>query len=130
ANIRVCVADYSRGVRRDSRASCSENSQASRECRLGRTGPIYVNAAFGLVEKIFDVGASLAVDGDAAAARDVADNVVAGNGVAALRAIDHQVVVAADNDGSVAQAEHAFDCRDQLRALIFGRLLQRLSAGF
>ena len=44
--------------------------------------------------KIFHVGTVLAVHGDAAAARDVADDVVTGNRIAALRAINHQVVVA------------------------------------
>jgi len=130
ADIRVGVADHGGDIGEHSGTVFGENSQAHREGSLRRAGPIHINAALGFVKKIFDVGAALTVDGDAAPARDVADDIVAGNRVTAFRAIDHQVVVAAHNHGGVAQAEHAFNGRDQLRALILGRIHERLAAGF
>ena len=84
-------------------------------------GPLDGNAPLGFVKQILDVRAILAVDGDAAAARDVADDVVAGNRIAAFRAVDHQVVMAAHDDRGVLHAEHALDGRDDLRLLLFRR---------
>src|ERR1700682_5752117 len=50
------------------------------------SAPLDCDAAFGLVEKILDVGAGFCVHRHAAAASDVAGDVVSGDGVAALRA--------------------------------------------
>src|ERR1700719_4405288 len=68
-----------------------ENAQTDGKRRLRRVGPIDRNAPLDLVEQILDVGAKGAVHGDAAAARDVADDVVSRNRIAAFRAIDHKV---------------------------------------
>src|SRR5216683_1327248 len=75
---------------------------------FGSAAPLDGDAAFGLVHEILDVGARSSVNGDAAAARDVADNFVAGNGIAALGAVDEQVVVALDDQGRLAEAQHPF----------------------
>ncbi len=93
-------------------------------------GPLDGNAALGFVQEIFDVGAILAVDGDAAAARDVADDVVTRNRIAAFRAVDHEVVVAAHDDRGVLHAEHALDGGDDLRLLFFRGVRRGLARRF
>src|SRR6185437_13940916 len=79
-----------------------EDAEANRErSRVGYPNPFGGDAALGLVEKILNIGTGSGVHSDAAAARDVTDDIVAGNGVAAFRAIDHEIVVAANLDGRV-----------------------------
>ena len=51
-----------------------------------------------IVEQVDDVRAGRGVDRDALAARDVADDLLAADRIAAARAEDHQVVEAADLD--------------------------------
>ena len=55
------------------------------------------------------------MNGDAAAAGDVADDFVAGNWIATLRAIHQQIVVALDDERRFAEAQHALDGFDQRR---------------
>src|SRR5713226_421769 len=75
--------------------------------------PFDGDAAFGLVHEILDVGTHSSVHSDTTAARDVADNFVAGNGIATLGAVNEQVVVALDDQGRFAEAQHALDGLDQ-----------------
>ena len=96
----------------------------------GVAGPFDGDAPLGFVEQIFDIGAILAVDGDAAAARDVADDVVAGNRIAAFRAIDHQIVVAAHDDRAFVHAQHALDGCAELRCFSSAVLGERLPVSF
>src|SRR5260370_3815097 len=77
---------------------------------FGAAAPLDGNAAFRLVHQILDVGTLASVHGDAAASRDVADNFVARNGIAALGAVNKQVVVAFDDERSFAEAQHALHC--------------------
>src|SRR6202034_1740812 len=93
---------------------------------------MFAIAPSGFVEEIVDVGAILAVDGDAAAARDVADDVVAKNGVTTLGAVDHQIVLTAYDDGRVVHAENALHRRGKLRLLLLLRRHrpERLPADF
>ena len=80
------------------------------EFGFGAAAPLDGDAAFGLVHEILNVGTLASVHGDAAAPRDVADNFVAGNGVATLGAVNEQVVMTFDDERSFAEAQHAFYC--------------------
>src|SRR5260370_1023001 len=51
--------------------------------------------------------------GDTAAARDVADNFVAGNGIATLGAVDEQIAVAFDDQRRLTETQHALDGFDE-----------------
>src|SRR5271163_421184 len=130
AYIRAGIADDVGNPGDHSRPVLGEDAQAHRKFRLRGGGPFDGNAAIGFVEQIFHIRTVLAVDGDAAAAGDIADDVVAKNGVAAFRAIDHQVVVAAHHDGCVVHAEHALDGGGNFRKRFFGgRARHGLAAG-
>src|SRR5216684_4422898 len=80
---------------------------------FGTAAPLDGDAAFGLVHEILHVGTRSGVHGHTAAAGDVADNFVAGNGIAALGAVNEQVVVALDDQGRLAEAQHALDGLDE-----------------
>src|SRR5579864_6044009 len=105
-----------------------EDAEANRESsRLGRSGPLGGDAALGFVEKILNVGTGSGMHGDATSARDVADDIVAGNWVAAFRAIDHQIVVPTNLDGRVLHSEHALDGGNELRGFLLGRFREGLA---
>ncbi len=89
--------------------ACADGELDGKFC-FGATAPLDGDAAFGLVHEILHVGTSSGVHGDTAAAGDVADNFVAGNGIAALGAVNEQIVVTFYNEGSLAEAQHAFYC--------------------
>src|SRR5712664_1826818 len=88
--------------------------------------PLDGDAALGLIDQILDIGASTRVHGHATATGDIADDVVAGDGGAALGAIHQQVVVALDDQRRFAKAEHALDRLDQGGLGIFGWRLSGL----
>src|SRR6266852_2035976 len=77
---------------------------------FGAAAPLDSDAAFGLVHEILHVGTLASVDGDTAASRDVANNFVAGNGIATFGAVNKQVVVTFYNQRSFAKAQHALYC--------------------
>ena len=78
--------------------------------RVGGLVPFHVDAPLGVVQQVDDVRADRGVHGHALAARDVADDLLAADRVAAAGAEHHQVVHAADLDLAVAAgAEHALD---------------------
>ena len=83
-------------VRKHAGAVLRANQQSDRVGGSGGAAPLHVDAALRLVQQILDVGAGIGVDGDAAAARNVADDFVSRNRIAAFRAEDHQIVLAAD----------------------------------
>src|SRR3954454_8014382 len=55
--------------------------------------PLDGDAAIGLVEQVLHIRTPPRVDGDAAAASDIADDLFAANGIATSRAIDQQIVL-------------------------------------
>ena len=72
---------------------------------LGRAArPFDIDLALDLVHQVLHVRADLRVHGDALAARDVADDRFPANRIAALGAIDHQVVDALNLDGTRSPA--------------------------
>ena len=89
--------------------ACADG-ELDRKLGFGAAAPLDSDAAFGLVHEILNVGTLASVHGDAAASRDVADNFVAGNGVATLGAVNEQVVMTFYNQGRFAKAQHAFYC--------------------
>src|SRR5215207_8524305 len=74
-----------------------------------RVGPLDLDDALGVDHQLLDVRAAPRVDGDALAARDVADDLLAADGVAAARARHQQVVHAAHDDGVLAEAYELLD---------------------
>src|SRR5262249_55791075 len=105
------------------------NEQAHGEGILARAGPVDGDASLGLIEQVLHVGAGGAVHRDAAAARDIADDFIPRNRVAALGAVDHQVVVATHEHGPIVDSEHALDGGNKLGRLLFDFFDQRLTAG-
>src|SRR5258708_29306589 len=71
------------------------------------------------IKEIVRVGTSGGRNRHSPPARDVAHDVVPGNGIAALGAIHKKVVIAFDDEGSLAKAEHALDGFDQSRFGVF-----------
>ncbi len=60
--------------------------------------PFDSDAAVGLVKQVLHVGTAARMDGYALAARDVADDFLAADGIATSRAIDQQLVLAFDDE--------------------------------
>src|SRR5258706_2316433 len=89
------------------------DGELDRESGFGAAAPLDGDAAFGLVHEVLHVGTRTRVHGDAATTGDIADDFVARNGVAALGAVNEQVVVAFDDERSFAETEHALDGLDQ-----------------
>ena len=90
---------------------------------MRRASPLHRNTPLDFIQEILDVWTALAVHGDATAASDVADDIVAGNRRAAFRAIHHQIVVAtAHHDRAFVHAQHALDGGNDLRLFVFARL--------
>src|SRR5215207_7177331 len=95
-----------------------------------RVGPLDLDDALGVDHQLLDVRAAPRVDGDALAARDVADDLLAADGVAAARARHQQVVHAAHDDGVLAEADELLDGLDAGRqAAPERRLLALLELG-
>ncbi len=89
--------------------ACADGELDGKFC-FGATAPLDGDAAFGLVHEILHVGTLASVDGDSSSSRDVADNFVAGNGIATLGAVNEQVVVTFNDERSFAEAQHALYC--------------------
>ena len=89
--------------------------------------PLNRNPALGFVKQIFNVGTILAVNRDPAAARDVADDLVAGNRVATFRAVNHQIAVAANNDRGFVDTHHALERGVGLGLALLGRFGERFA---
>ena len=79
----------------------------------GAGGPLHIDAAVGLIEQVLHVGTTAGVDRDALAAGDVADDLLAADGVATSRAVDQQIVLAFNLQRLRALAEE--DALDGLR---------------
>src|SRR6185437_2940000 len=131
ADVGVDGADSGGDFGEHARAILCEDAEANRESGgLGGSGPFGGDAALGLVEEILNVGTSGGMHGDAASARDVADDIVAGNRVAAFRAIDHQIVVSANLDGRVLHSQHALHGGNEFRGFLLGGFRERLTGRF
>src|ERR1700679_3246351 len=103
---------------------------AARESRLGFAGPFDRNTPLGVIHQILHIRAGLAVHRDAPAASHITDDIISRDRIAAFRAIDHQVVVAANQDSAVVHAQHALDGVDDLGLLVFAGIRQRLPGSF
>ena len=128
ADVRTRAADDGGNFGEQAGTILGANQQFDRERGGVSTAPFNCNAALGLVEEILDVGARAGVNRDAAAAGNVADNVVSRYRVAAFCTKHQQVVLAFDDQGRFAKTEHALDGFDQSRLGVgfgFLRLLGR-----
>src|SRR6266481_4499269 len=111
-NVRACSADDGRDFRKKTGTIARANGELNRKSGFGAP-PLDSDAALGLVHEVLDVGTSSRMHRDAAAARDVADDFVTGNGVATLGAVNEQVVVTFNDERRFAEAEHTLDGLDQ-----------------
>src|SRR6266852_4521942 len=109
-NVGASSADDGGDFGKQAGAVACAGGELDGEGGFGAAAPLDGDAAFGLVHEILDVGTRASVHGDTAAARDVADNFVAGNGIAAFGAVNEQVVVTFNNQGRFAEAQHALYC--------------------
>src|SRR5947207_4345131 len=123
-NVGAGAADNGGDVRQKARAIARANGELNGESSFGAAAPLDGDAPLGLIHQVLNVGARPRMDGDAAAARDVADNFVPGNGIATFGAVDEQVVVALDNQRSFAEAQNALDGLDECRFGVCGFTLR------
>src|SRR5262249_48325615 len=120
-NVTAGVTDDGGDFGQEAGAVFGANQQLHEELGgLAFATPFPGNRALGLVEEVLDVGTRGRVDGDAATARDIADDVVAGNRITTLGAIDEKVAVTFDDERSFAEAKHALDSLDDRRRGFFG----------
>src|SRR5882757_4622111 len=92
-NVGTSAADDGSDFGEKAGAVARADSELDRKLGFGAAAPLDGDAAFRLVHEILNVGTLASVNGDSSSSRDVADNFVAGNGVAALGAVDEQIVV-------------------------------------
>src|ERR1700722_7879704 len=121
ANVRTGPADHGGDVSKQSSAIARTNLQFHREGRGILAAPFNRDATFRLVKQILHVGARARVHRHAAAARDVPDYFITRNRVAALGAVDQQIVMPFDDKRRFAETQHAFDGFNQ-GGLGIGRL--------
>src|SRR5229473_7722409 len=104
-NVGTGSADDGSDFRKKTGTIARANGELNRKSSFG-AAPLNGDAAFGLVHEVLNVGTSSRMHRDAAAARDVADDFVTGNGVATLGAVNEQVVVTFNDERRFAEAEH------------------------
>ena len=64
--------------------------------RAFRTRPVYFDLSGNIEGVVHDIRAVLTVYSNAASARDISDNVIPGNGLAAMSESDHHIGLSAD----------------------------------
>src|SRR5882762_462104 len=109
-NVGAGAANDGGDVGKKAGAVARADSELDGKLGFGAAAPLDGDAALGLVHEVLNVGTLASVHSDAAASRDVADNFVARNGIAALGAVNKQVIVALDDERSFAEAQHALHC--------------------
>src|ERR1700749_2523441 len=111
ADVRLDVFYRVRHVGDHARAVLRYREQSHGVCGLARArvGPLDLDYALGVDHQLLHVRAALRVHGHALAARDVADYLLAADGVAAARARHEQVVHAAHDDRVFAEAYELLD---------------------
>ena len=132
ADVGFGVADDACDLFQHAVAVVAENGELDRVSSRGRfvAGPRDVDAALGLVHQVHDVWTIDGVDGDALAARDVADDGFAADRVTTSGTIDEQVALALDDDGVVVAAEDAaHDAADSRRARLSAFASSRAGGG-
>src|SRR6267154_147051 len=118
-NVGAGAADHGSDISQQSGTVARPDRQLHlKRCR-SFTAPFNGYAPFRLIHQILHVRTSASMNRDAPPARDVAHDVVPGNGIAALGAIHKKVVIAFDDEGSLAKAEHALDSFNQRRFGVF-----------
>src|ERR1700722_4368154 len=88
-----------------------ELDRVSRGCALV-AGPFHVDAAFGLVHQVSDVGATHGMHRHSFAARDVADNAFSADGITTAGAVDQHIALALDHDRVVVTKDPAHHAGD------------------
>src|SRR5712675_1193399 len=118
-NVGAGAANQSSAIRQQSGTVARPNRELHLKGCRSFTAPFNGYAPFRLIHQILHVRTSASMNRDSPPARDVADDVVTGNGITALGAIHQKIIVAFDDEGSLAKAEHALDSFDQCRFGVF-----------
>src|ERR1700688_2926674 len=105
SNVRTSSADHGGNVGKQSSAIASANLQLDREGCGILAAPLHGYATLRLVKQILHVGARSCVHRDTAAARYVPNDFVTRNGVAALRAINQQIVMPFDDKRRLTETQ-------------------------
>src|SRR6267154_935447 len=105
-NVGAGAADHSSDIRQQSGTVARPNRELHLKGCRSFTAPFNGYAPFRLIHQILHVRASASMNRDSPPARDIAHDVVTGNGIAALGAIYQEIVIALDNKWSLAKAEH------------------------
>ncbi len=108
SNVALGVADHAGNALQHAEAVVAEDSEFHGiGCRSAVVaGPLDVNAALGLVEKIGHVGATDRVHSHALAARDVADDAFAADRITTSGAVDQHIALSTDGDSVVVAETH------------------------
>src|SRR5260370_1521491 len=88
------MADDGGDIGQHAGAIFGENAQSDLESGSCLASPLDGDAAFGVIQEILHIGTAFAGNGDAAAARDVADEVIPRDPITKFRPISHQIIVA------------------------------------
>src|SRR5437879_8798722 len=96
-NVGAGAADNGSDVCQKAGAITRADGELDGESGFGAAAPLDGDAALCLIHQVLNVGARPRMDGDAATARDVADNFVPGNGIATFGAVDEQFVLPLHN---------------------------------
>src|ERR1700688_3640688 len=111
ANVAFGVSDHSRNALQHAKAVVAEDGELHRVG--GRSalvaGPLHVDAALWFVEKIRHVGTADRVHGHAFAARYVANDSLAADGIATSRTIDEHIALPAYSNGVVIAEDATYD---------------------
>src|SRR5882762_1393486 len=118
-NVGAGAADHSSDIRQQSGTVARPNRELHLKGCRSFTAPFNGYAPFRLIHQILHVRTSASMNRDSPPARDIAHDVVPGHGIAALGAIHKKVVIAFDDQGSLAKAEHALDSFNQGRFGVF-----------
>src|SRR6266403_1118858 len=118
-NVGAGAADHGSDIRQQSGTIARPDSELHLESRRPFAAPFNGYAPFRLIHQILHVRTSASMNRDSPPARDVADDVVTWNGIAALGAIHQKIIVAFDDEWSLAKPEHTLDGFDQGRFGVF-----------
>src|SRR3984893_5810317 len=125
-NVGARAADYGGNLSQKAGAIAGADHELHLEGGGSCPTPLDGDAAFRLIQEILDIRTRASMNRDATPARDVTDDVVAGNRIAALRAIHEKIVIALHDQRGFAKAEHALYGFDECGLCVFRRRLSGL----
>src|SRR5437588_2066141 len=106
-NVGSYAADHAGNICEKSGTILAVHHQRDGIGSLPDIAPLYVDAAFGLIEQLLDVGTRGVMHGDSAAPCDIADDGVARNRITTFGAVNHEIVLAKNQNGGISDPEHS-----------------------